>query len=389
MEFARLAQDFVDATSQLVGKRTINIMDQQGIIIASTERERVGVFHQGAAEVISTGRSVLIHKEELYRYPGAKEGYNMPIILDKEVVGVVGIFGDEEVVKDIANLLAVYVAQFFEQQAFMEQQKMESEVRTQILRFLMLGNENQMEAIRQLCQVVAVSVTYPVKVYYFALQKREEALKNINHFSRLEQDLLWQGILDKKRDVYGVQDNHFIVIHGAREDEEDETGQIKYANKLKKFINQNLDFRLAVSGFCSSLFDVPRGIREARTLSEIQVKDVCDISSNDCRVQYLLYNCLSHGGKYYIEQMYDRLCQAYDLESAKILLTTALVYYREGGSVTKASEKLHLHKNTLLYRMNRLFTLLGIYEEQSFVKELYVRLILEQYQMKLPEKNKL
>ena len=41
-EFAKLAQDFVEATSLLVGQRTINIMDQKGIIIASTEKHRIG-----------------------------------------------------------------------------------------------------------------------------------------------------------------------------------------------------------------------------------------------------------------------------------------------------------------------------------------------------------
>ena len=45
-EFAKLAQDFVEATSLLVGQRTINIMDQKGIIIASTEKHRIGDFHQ-------------------------------------------------------------------------------------------------------------------------------------------------------------------------------------------------------------------------------------------------------------------------------------------------------------------------------------------------------
>ena len=40
-EFAKLAQDFVEATSLLVGQRTINIMDQKGVIIASTEKYRI------------------------------------------------------------------------------------------------------------------------------------------------------------------------------------------------------------------------------------------------------------------------------------------------------------------------------------------------------------
>ena len=61
-EFAKLAQDFVEATSLLVGQRTINIMDQKGIIIASTEKHRIGDFHQGASEVLATGKPVRIKK---------------------------------------------------------------------------------------------------------------------------------------------------------------------------------------------------------------------------------------------------------------------------------------------------------------------------------------
>lgn len=112
-EFAKLAQDFVEATSLLVGQRTINIMDQKGIIIASTEKHRIGDFHQGAAEVLETGKPVLIKIEDLPRYPGTKEGYNMPIFLNDEIIGVVGIFGCEEEVQSIANLLRVYVTQSF------------------------------------------------------------------------------------------------------------------------------------------------------------------------------------------------------------------------------------------------------------------------------------
>ena len=95
LEFSSMAQDFVEATSSLVGGRTINIMDREGTIIASTEQERIGTFHQGAAEVIATGKPVLIETMDLPRYPGAKEGYNMPIFLKDELIGVVGIFGCE------------------------------------------------------------------------------------------------------------------------------------------------------------------------------------------------------------------------------------------------------------------------------------------------------
>ena len=50
LEFSSMAQDFVEATSSLVGGRTINIMDREGTIIASTEKERIGTFHQWASD---------------------------------------------------------------------------------------------------------------------------------------------------------------------------------------------------------------------------------------------------------------------------------------------------------------------------------------------------
>ena len=68
----------------------------------------------------------------------------MPIFLHDEIIGVVGIFGCEKEVRDIANLLRVYVSQHFAQYQMIQRQKMETEVRTQLLRSLILGDEKQM-----------------------------------------------------------------------------------------------------------------------------------------------------------------------------------------------------------------------------------------------------
>ena len=62
-----LAKELVEVTSSLVGGRTINIMNPEGIIIASTEHERVGSFHQGAREAVRTGKIVNISKDQVDR----------------------------------------------------------------------------------------------------------------------------------------------------------------------------------------------------------------------------------------------------------------------------------------------------------------------------------
>lgn len=78
LEFSSMAQDFVEATSSLVGGRTINIMDREGTIIASTEQERIGTFHQGAAEVIATGKPVLIETKDLPGIPEQRRAITCP-----------------------------------------------------------------------------------------------------------------------------------------------------------------------------------------------------------------------------------------------------------------------------------------------------------------------
>ena len=45
MLLEELAEDLVSATSGLLDGRIINIMNPDGIIIASTQPERIGTFH--------------------------------------------------------------------------------------------------------------------------------------------------------------------------------------------------------------------------------------------------------------------------------------------------------------------------------------------------------
>lgn len=115
-EFAALAQAFVEATSPLVSGRTINIMAADGTILASTEKERIGTYHHGARLAAETGKPVIIDAQNVSRYPGAKEGANLPILDNGQVIGVVGLYGEEKEIRDAANLLGVYVTQFFRQQ---------------------------------------------------------------------------------------------------------------------------------------------------------------------------------------------------------------------------------------------------------------------------------
>lgn len=381
-EFAKLAQDFVEATSLLVGQRTINIMDQKGIIIVSTEKHRIGDFHQGAAEVLETGKPVLIKIEDLPRYPGTKEGYNMPIFLNDEIIGVVGIFGCEEEVQSIANLLRVYVTQSFSQFQMTQKQNLEAELRNQLLRLLLFGWESQKEMIAKLCGMLNLQLEYPIRIVLLYERARERNMKHLLDYSQLIQNLIWKNVLDRRRDVFGIQNADYVILLGGGESPEMQ----KRLDKLLHEIEAEDVWNAAVSSPCRNLEEISAGMREVSVLRNRKGGTIQNLEEHSCRMQYLLGSMTVQEGARTAARMLRRLKEQHGENQAEQLLRTARVYYECGGSVARAAEQLNLHKNTLLYRMKQLYQTFEMEQDSAFVREFFIRMLLEYRNM--PESGK-
>ena len=381
-EFAKLAQDFVEATSLLVGQRTINIMDQKGIIIASTEKHRIGDFHQGASEVLATGKPVRIKKEDLPRYPGTKEGYNMPIFLNDEIIGVVGIFGCEEEVQSIANLLRVYVTQSFSQFQMTQKQNLEAELRNQLLRLLLFGGESQKEMIAKLCGMLNLQLEYPIRIVLLYERARERNMKHLLDYSQLIQNLIWKNVLDRRRDVFGIQNADYVILLGGGESPEMQ----KRLDKLLHEIEAEDVWNAAVSSPCRNLEEISAGMREVSVLRNRKGGTIQNLEEHSCRMQYLLGSMTVQEGARTAARMLRRLKEQHGENQAEQLLRTARVYYECGGSVARAAEQLNLHKNTLLYRMKQLYQTFEMEQDSAFVREFFIRMLLEYRNM--PESGK-
>lgn len=368
MNFAQMAQDFVEATSALVGGRTINIMDIAGIIVASTEQHRIGDFHKGASEVIETKRMVMIYEHNEKDYPGSKKGCNMPIMTDGSLVGVVGVFGEPDTVMEIANLLRVYVAQYFQQKFQTRRQRMETEARTQLLDILLSGREDDRRQIMQLSNVIQVTLQFPLQVVIFSIENGRQE-HNLNRAEELERTLLSAGIVRPHRDVYGMQNRSYVLV----------CRDMDFCSSFKEILKNHPGYRISIGGRCQDYVDIVRSYEEAMVLGSLVKEPISNIRNRDNKIKYLFHCMTVYTGGWYVEELYQRLAGNTDRSSINTILETAGVYYEEAGSVAKAAERLHVHKNTLLYRMNQLFRILGMEEEKAFTKEFFIRLILEMY----------
>ncbi|NHN32227.1 CdaR family transcriptional regulator [Paenibacillus agricola] len=79
----------------------LNIMNHTGIIIGSGNPKRIGSVHHGAVKAIQQGHTIEIYEDEEF----VKKGINVPIDLNGEIVGVVGISGEVAETRPFGNLL--------------------------------------------------------------------------------------------------------------------------------------------------------------------------------------------------------------------------------------------------------------------------------------------
>lgn len=108
-----LAQKVVDTIAPTIN-RHVNIMNAHGIIIASSDTARIGTLHEGSVEVIR--RNEIIRVTQADETAGTQPGVNLPLILSERLCGVVGVTGAPHEVEPMADLIALTVQLLFAQE---------------------------------------------------------------------------------------------------------------------------------------------------------------------------------------------------------------------------------------------------------------------------------
>jgi carbohydrate diacid regulator len=92
----------------------INIMDRDGVIIASKDPSRIGTFHDAAQRIVATGAAEERVEASPFLPAGVKPGVNLPIVFKGEILGVVGVTGDPCEVASIAYAVKTSVESMIE-----------------------------------------------------------------------------------------------------------------------------------------------------------------------------------------------------------------------------------------------------------------------------------
>ena len=155
----KMAQDIVARTMRIIDTN-INVMDARGRIIGSGDRERIGELHEGALLVLSQGRVVDIDDAVARHLHGVRQGINLPLRLEGEIVGVIGLTGEPEHWRKYGELVCMTAEMMLEQSRLMHLLAQDSRLREELVMHLIQAEENT-PALTEWSQRLGIDLNQP------------------------------------------------------------------------------------------------------------------------------------------------------------------------------------------------------------------------------------
>ena len=182
----------------------INIMDKNGIIIASSDKERLNTFHEAAYRIISQNEEIEKIYPDAPMPSGVRPGINLPIIYNNSVIGVVGITGNPEDILSVAYAVKTSVESMIEYELYKETISMRQNKKNALINLMLYEKEQDLNCIEKFAEKLG----YKTNLYRAPIIiKREYDVSSDDFLS-----ILKSNHLHSKQDISCVLIDHSILI---------------------------------------------------------------------------------------------------------------------------------------------------------------------------------
>ncbi|MBP2635767.1 MAG: transcriptional regulator, CdaR [Firmicutes bacterium] len=382
---AELAQRIVDNIMPLV-HQNINIMDNSGLIIASGNKDRLNTCHQGAVEVIRSSREVEVFPENLERFPGALPGLNWPIILGSQIVGVVGISGHPDLVRNTAQIVKMVTELLLERENLTEEYRANLQLREQFLQLLLADNDQEtLLKIAKIAKLLRFDLTLPrlAAVIPVDLIIQEAFSQYGAHdlvVARTRETITKQledsDLIESHRDLFIFTEEDLVILKYFPAGTQPAVC-CEWGGNLLTLLDSGHDNRdLCIGlGSITSTAELQESYKEAQFSQKNRPNNnrAAAISDFDILAAYLLREpgalayCLALKNLRNIVQ--DKLDCKYDMQNT---VSTLLV---NNLNVSGTAKAMFIHRNTLVFRLEKLKELTGLCPCQSLNHAILCKLL--------------
>jgi|SRR5690554_2396654 len=348
MEITKKQADVIIKNLKTIINEDINYISKEGYIIASSDETRVGNFHGGGHLVSKTKKPLIIHYDG--EYEGSKKGINLPIFFENNLTAVIGITGEADEIIQFSKVIVKMTEILIKENLIYTQRQFKRE-NNRILMELIIKNKFNPEILKLKMEELSYNIN---KYNYFICME----LKNFNLQNIELSNKIYNSIEKRiKFDCILTRDESRFLLLSQRSSYNELYEKLKI---IKNYIESKykIILTIGISEEIQKYENIYNAYREAVNVCEIdKYKDSGIIAKFDStNVDYLLQT-LSTSKSF--QHFSKKLFQTLTNEEVKEIKTLINEYILHNGSIKKLSKSLYVHKNTVQYRLNKVFNLTG------------------------------
>ena len=368
-----LAQEIAGDTSEIIGYNVL-ITDRDGIVIGSGDRSRVGSFHEASVDVVRTVRAATHDAAQARALRGVRPGITLPIVLNETALGTVGITGSPAQVRRFGLVVRRQTEILLRESVVLRSRLLRERALEDLVRDVAYFDADVVDP--ELIAYRAAELGYDLGVPRVAVVvdllappgDREPAdsgaAGNGRPTARLALLQTLRATFTPARDVVAAMpSDRFVALHRVAQADADRSleavralcrkavGEISRRHGVAAAVGIG-DAAATVVGLHDSYQDASAAVRLGTRVHP--VPDVTTI--DDVRVHQLLTSVGHRPRARLVEALTSDLRTEPDWPTIR---RTVIVWCESGFNLVQAAAALHIHRNTLVYRLGKIARVTG------------------------------
>jgi carbohydrate diacid regulator len=360
---AGLAQEIAGETSGIIGFNVL-ITDRDGMVIGSGDTGRVGTFHEASVEVMRTRQPATHSAAQARRLRGVRPGITLPIVLNGSALGTVGITGAPSQVRRFGLVVKRQTEILLEESVLLRSRLLRERALDELVRDIAYFDADVVEPdlITYRAAELGYDLTLPRVAVVIGLASTPDRGEAAARPALLQ---ILRATFPAGHDIIAATAaDRFVVLHripAARHaaDAEplcrravDEIGR-RYRLTAAAGIG---DAATTVTGLHDSYQDATMALALGARLGIPADAGATVASIDNLRIEQFVAAAGHRPRARLVESTTASLRQQTEWPA---LRQTVIAWCETGFNLVHAAAALHIHRNTLVYRLNKIAKLTG------------------------------
>ncbi|OEE57890.1 XRE family transcriptional regulator [Enterovibrio norvegicus FF-33] len=349
-----IARQIVERAMKIIG-HSVNVMNEQGLIIGSGDPHRLHQKHEGALLTLAENRVVEIDEATSNSLKGVRPGINLPVMFNGNAIGVVGISGPPETVRSYGELVKMTAELIVEQAALISQMQWDKRHREELVLQLIRESELNERQLLSIAQRLDLDLEQPRVAAVVRLIPNKTNALSLEHLQSMVH-MLENPERDNLVGITSVSRNEIVVLKPILTDngEWSRQSEQKKVRALLKRVSSQQAFRvqIAYGGYFPSFHGLARSFQTASATLAASRQHESVLYYEDHTLPVLLSAMPEDDWR--TRHLNEPMTLLVNKDGRGTLIKTLTSFFEQNCDLVQTSENLHIHRNTLRYRLQRI-----------------------------------